>query len=95
VRRIHKPVPCKIETVGLENDLLGGVTSGVKATCSLCRHQTVSLGTSMNSVRECLSLMREECPVGASNEYGIDTMGSPHFEHCRDRKDLVEPFPKG
>jgi hypothetical protein len=91
VRRIHKPVPCKIETVGLENDLLGGITSGVKATCSLCRHQTESIGISLYSVRECLSLMREECPCGGSNEYGIEAMGSPHFDFGRDRSDLVEP----
>jgi hypothetical protein len=91
VRRIHKRVPCKIETVGLENDLLGGIISGVRATCSLCRHQTESLGISMNSVRECLSLMREECPIGAPNEYGIEAMGSSHFEFCGHSKDLLEP----
>jgi hypothetical protein len=89
MKQIHKPVPCRIEKVGLENDLLGGIISGVKATCSLCRHQTESIGISTHAVRECLSLMREECPCGGSNEYGIEAIGSPHFEFCGDRKHFV------
>jgi hypothetical protein len=89
MQRLHKPVPCKLETIGLENAFVEGVVSGVKATCSLCRHQTESIGVSINSVRECLSLMREECPIGGSNEYGIEALGSPHFEYGRERKDLV------
>jgi hypothetical protein len=90
MQRIHKPVTCKIETVGLENDFLGGIISGVKATCSLCLHQTESIGISIQSVRECLSLMREECPCGGSNDYGIEATGSPHFEFCGDRKHVVD-----
>jgi hypothetical protein len=80
MQRVHKPVPCKIEYVGLENDLVGCIAPSVIATCSRCCHQTESIGTSLQSLRECLSSMREECPCGGFNEYGVDVMASPRDE---------------
>ncbi len=74
MKRMHKPVPCRIETVGLENDLVGSPVRGLTAMCLLCRHQTWSFGISPGSVHECLRLMREECPCGASNDYGIEAV---------------------
>lgn len=42
---------------------------GVCATCSECDHETESFGTSDRSIKRCLVLMREECPLGEENFY--------------------------
>jgi hypothetical protein len=73
MHRVHRLVPCK-------NDLVGCIAPSIIATCSRCCHRTESIGTSVQSLRECLSLMREECPCGGSNEYGVEVTGSPHFD---------------
>jgi ribosomal protein S27E len=65
--RIH----CDIEEVQLENDE-GREVDGVKVTCSECGNETESFGTGPNSVRRCLVLMRDECPMGGSNFYITD-----------------------
>ena len=57
MERVHKRVPCTIEYVGLESDLVGLPVPGFIATCSRCRHQTESIGTTGNSIRRCLSRM--------------------------------------
>jgi hypothetical protein len=72
-------VPCTIELVERHNDFVGYVVPSVVATCSRCRHQTESIGTTRTSVLECLSLMREECPCGGSHEYEAIEVRSPHF----------------
>ena len=72
MQRAHRQIPCTIEYVGLENDFVGLKVPGVIATCSRCRHRTESIGISVRSLHECLSLMREECPCGASNDYGVE-----------------------
>lgn len=41
----------------------------VTATCSRCGHETESCGSSEESIRRCLVMMREECPLGESNWY--------------------------
>lgn len=79
MQRVRKRVPCSIEVVERYNDFVGYVVPCVLATCSGCHHQTESIGTTRVSVRECLSLMREECPCGGSNEYEVVEIGSPHF----------------
>ncbi len=79
MQRMHKPVACRIETVGLENTLLGSPVSGLRAICLLCGHQTESFGISVSSVHECLDSMREECPCGGSNAYGIEAIVTHHF----------------
>jgi hypothetical protein len=45
---------------------------GVCVTCSRCGHETESYGTSDSSVRRCMVLLREECPMGESNFYAAD-----------------------
>ena len=45
MERVHKRVPCTIEYVGLESDFVGLPVPGFIATCSRCRHQTESIGT--------------------------------------------------
>jgi hypothetical protein len=71
MERVHKRVPCTFEYVGLKSDFVGLPVPGFITTCSRCRHQTESIGTTGNSIRRCLSRMREECPCGGSNEYEL------------------------
>lgn len=68
-------VSCDIEQVELENDD-GRPVDGVQATCIRCEHQTESYGTSSNSVRRCLVMMREECPQDESNFYFAEGGGT-------------------
>ncbi len=74
MQRAHRQIPCKIEYVGVQNDFVGRSVPGVIATCSRCRHQTDSIGTSVRSLRECLRMMSDECPCGGSNDYGVEAM---------------------
>ena len=71
MERVSKRVPCKIEYIGLESDFVGAPVPGFIATCSRCRHQTEAIGTTRQSLRHCLSQMREQCPCGGSNEYEL------------------------
>lgn len=64
-------VKVEIEEVELENDD-GREVLGVVATCSECDHQTESFGTSDRSIKRCLALMRDECPIGEENYYVAD-----------------------
>ena len=77
MQRVSQRVACTIEFVGLHNDFVGYIVPGVIARCSRCCHQTESIGTTLMSVRECLSLMREECPCGGSTEYEVVEVRSP------------------
>ncbi len=63
-------VTCDIEEVELEGEYT--TVDGVQATCSKCDHQTESYGTSDASIKRCLVLMREECPMGEANFYVAD-----------------------
>jgi hypothetical protein len=65
--RIH----CEIEETEVENDD-GRQIDGIICSCSECGHTTESFGTSPNSIRRCLALMREECPMGGTNFYVTD-----------------------
>lgn len=51
----------------------GLAVDSVAAVCSKCDHRTESFGTSDRSVRRCLVLLREECPLGEDNFYATDT----------------------
>ena len=61
-------VRCIIEEALLENDE-GHEVEGVAAVCTRCGHRTESFGTTDRSVRRCLVLMREECPLDERNFY--------------------------
>lgn len=61
----------EIAEVTLENDA-GFEVDSVQATCSECDHQTESFGTSDASIKRCLVLLREECPLGQDNFYVAD-----------------------
>lgn len=63
-----KRVLCTIFHTKIENDN-GRTVTGVRAECSLCGHETESFGTSENSIRRCLALMREECLRCEDNFY--------------------------
>lgn len=59
-----------VTVVEMEGDY--GPVEGVVACCSRCDHETESYGTSAASVRRCLVLLREECPLNESNFYEAD-----------------------
>lgn len=61
-------VYCTIDDITLENDD-GLELEGVTATCSKCGHCTESFGTDEPSIKRCLVLLRNECPLGESNFY--------------------------
>lgn len=64
---MSRRVECEVTETELEGDY--GTVDGVTAECSACRHETESFGTSEASVRRCLVLMRDECPIGEDNYY--------------------------
>lgn len=61
-------IECAIDQTTLTNDN-GQDVDSVTARCSRCDHSTESFGTSDASVRRCLVLLRDECPLGESNFY--------------------------
>ena len=63
-------VECSVWEDELEGDY--SLVEGFRAECSRCSHETESFGTSERSVRRCLVLMREECPLGEENFYVDD-----------------------
>ena len=48
---------------------------GVVARCTRCDHTVESFGTSGRSIRRCLALLREECPMDEENFYVADDEG--------------------
>jgi hypothetical protein len=64
-------VPCSIDYIELENED-GHEVESVRVTCGRCQHETESFGTSANSVRRCMVLLREECPEGEDNYYAAE-----------------------
>ena len=63
-----KRVKCRVDEVELDNDD-GYQIDSVRVTCSRCGQDTESYGTSPNSVRRCLVLLRKDCPRGEENYY--------------------------
>jgi hypothetical protein len=61
-------IECEIDLVMLEDER-GIPVPGVRATCTACGHSTESFGDGPRSVKRCLCLLREECPMGESNWY--------------------------
>jgi hypothetical protein len=61
-------VRAEIDEITQENEE-GQLIDSVSATCSRCEHETVSYGTSDESIKRCLALLREECPEGENNFY--------------------------
>lgn len=66
-RRPMTQIRCSVEETELEGDR--GLVPSVVATCSRCDHQTESFGTSEASIKRCLVLLREGCPMGERNFY--------------------------
>jgi hypothetical protein len=64
-------ITCWISDIELETDDVRPI-DGVEAECSKCGHTTESYGTDGPSVRRCLVLMHEECPLGHNNYYISD-----------------------
>jgi hypothetical protein len=65
-------VLCDVEEIELESNFTDRLIPSVLVTCSRCNHHTESFGTSIASVRRCLALMREECPLKQHNYYDVD-----------------------
>lgn len=75
-------VKCQITKATLTNDD-GRDVDGVIAYCNRCGHETESFGTSESSIKRCLVLMREECPLTQGNFYiaeddWLDIMKTPY-----------------
>lgn len=64
-------ISVEVEETVLENDN-GYEVDSVSATCTECDHKTESFGKSDGSLRRCLWLMRDECPMGQRNYYVAD-----------------------
>lgn len=62
-------VECEVDEIDMGDC---GECLGVRVTCSRCGHETESYGTSGASVRRCLVLLREECPMDERNFYYTD-----------------------
>lgn len=65
-------VTCSVSHVDLAGESSTGepiVIKGVSVECGVCGHTTESYGTSDASVRRCMVLLREECPMGQRNFY--------------------------
>lgn len=64
-------VEATIERIELETDE-GRIVPSVRATCSQCDEQTESFGRDIKSIRRCLVLLKENCPLGEDNFYTCD-----------------------
>ena len=60
-------VRCTVSYQDLEGD--ARLIDGVILQCTKCGHETESFGTTQTSIKRCLALMREECPMGENNWY--------------------------
>jgi hypothetical protein len=60
-------VSCEIVEVTLDGDY--SEVESVEAICSRCDHSEQSYGTGDDSVRRCLVMLRENCPLGENNFY--------------------------
>jgi len=57
-------VNCLIEEITIDY-----VMPAVRAICSKCNEESVSAGTHERSIRRCLVLLKEKCPLGEQNYY--------------------------
>lgn len=64
-------VSVEIEYTTLESEE-GNLVDGVVCHCVKCGHETESFGQEEKSVKRCLALLRDECPLGQSNFYVTD-----------------------
>jgi hypothetical protein len=71
MRERNHSIKCEVELCELENDR-GRNVPGVEVTCPKCGHTTRSFGTGEKSIKRCLVLMREECPLEEKNWYVIE-----------------------
>lgn len=66
--RERNEVQCRIEQVMIESES-GRFVEGTRATCLACDHSAESFGRTDRSVRRCLAMLHEECPLGENNFY--------------------------
>ena len=64
-------VVCDVEETDLEGDD-GRIIPGVVVRCTECDHEVQSYGTSQRSIRWCLAILAEECPIKGDNFYCTD-----------------------
>ena len=61
-------VECELEYVDLVNER-GRPVAGVRVHCGRCEASEESFGTGEASIKRCLVLLRENCPMGENNFY--------------------------
>lgn len=64
-------VECTVTETMLANNE-GREQPGIVVECGRCDHKTESFGTSDRSVKRCLVMLKEECPLGERNFYVTD-----------------------
>jgi hypothetical protein len=69
-------IDCNCEQCELENEH-GAMVPGVEVICSKCGYITQSFGTGQRSVKRCLALLREQCPMGEKNYYVAEIPDEP------------------
>jgi hypothetical protein len=60
-------VECDVEVIEMDGEHT--TVEGVQATCRRCGAETESYGTSERSIRRCMVLLREQCPMNEDNYY--------------------------
>lgn len=63
-------VICEVDPIILQGSN-GYDTPSVQATCTKCGHSTESWGEHMGSIKRCMAMMNEECPLGQNNFYSM------------------------
>lgn len=69
---MRKTVECEIVNGDLTDEETGAVLPGVRAECGDCGHETESFGDGELSRKRCLALMREQCPMGHTNNFYVE-----------------------
>lgn len=64
------PVECEVEYDDIENED-GIIMPGVRVTCTRCNHTEESFGQSDKSIKRCLALLHENCPMDENNWYEV------------------------
>lgn len=80
-------IKCEINEVELENDN-GYQVDGVTATCSKCGYTKASYGTDGPSIRRCLVLLNEGCPMKQNNFYIEDNHPKPAYHRQNEGDEL-------
>jgi len=72
-RIVGKNIKCRIHKTIWERHKAGRYDS-TRATCSICNNSTFSYGSGDGSVKRCLVLLKNSCPIGSNHFYVADVV---------------------